>query len=45
MNNDLISREALKEDFKSRLALCNDWIETKHRLNLLIGVLFSNQII
>lgn len=27
MNNDLISREALKEDFKSRLALCNDWIE------------------
>lgn len=27
MNNDLISREALKEDFKSRLALCNEWIE------------------
>ena len=27
MNNDLISREALKEDFKSRLADCNDWIE------------------
>ena len=24
---DLISREALKEDFKSRLARCNDWIE------------------
>lgn len=23
---DLISREALKEDFKSRLALCNEWI-------------------
>lgn len=27
MNNDLISRSALKEDFKSRLALCNEWIE------------------
>ena len=27
MNNDLISREALKEDFKSRLAKCNKWIE------------------
>lgn len=27
MSNDLISREALKEDFKSRLALCNEWIE------------------
>ena len=27
MNNDLISREALKEDFKSRLAFCNEWIE------------------
>lgn len=27
MNNDLISREALKEDFKSRLAYCNEWIE------------------
>lgn len=27
MNNDLISREALKEDFKSRLAACNEWIE------------------
>jgi len=29
MNNqgDLISREALKEDFKTRLADCNDWIE------------------
>lgn len=27
MNNDLISREALKEDFKSRLADCNEWIE------------------
>ena len=27
MNNDLISREALKKDFKSRLALCNEWIE------------------
>lgn len=26
-NDDLISREALKEDFKSRLAACNDWIE------------------
>lgn len=24
---DLISREALKEDFKSRLADCNEWIE------------------
>ena len=24
--SDLISREALKEDFKSRLALCNEWI-------------------
>lgn len=23
---DLISRDALKEDFKSRLALCNEWI-------------------
>ena len=27
MKNDLISREALREDFKSRLALCNEWIE------------------
>lgn len=27
MNNDLISRSALKEEFKSRLAACNDWIE------------------
>ena len=27
MNNDLISRSALKEDFKSRLADCNEWIE------------------
>lgn len=27
MNNDLISREALKEDFKQRLSECNDWIE------------------
>ena len=27
MNNDLISREALKEEFKSRLAKCNEWIE------------------
>ena len=27
MNNDLISRSALKEDFKSRLARCNEWIE------------------
>ena len=26
-DNDLISREALREDFKSRLALCNEWIE------------------
>lgn len=26
-NGDLISRSALKEDFKSRLAACNDWIE------------------
>ena len=25
--SDLISREELKEDFKSRLALCNEWIE------------------
>ena len=25
--DDLISREALKKDFKSRLADCNDWIE------------------
>lgn len=25
--SDLISREALKEDFKSRLTLCNKWIE------------------
>jgi hypothetical protein len=27
MNNDLISREALKEDMKSRLSVCNEWIE------------------
>lgn len=27
MNNDLISREALKEDFKSRLSDCNEWID------------------
>ena len=27
MNNDLISRSALIEDYKSRLADCNDWIE------------------
>ena len=26
MNNDLISREALKADFKSRLSICNGWI-------------------
>lgn len=26
-NGDLISREALTEDFKSRLAACNEWIE------------------
>lgn len=25
--SDLISREDLKEDFKSRLALCNEWLE------------------
>lgn len=25
--SDLISRDALKEDFKSRLAVCNEWIE------------------
>lgn len=27
MNNDLISRKALKEDFKSRLARCDEWIK------------------
>ena len=27
MNNDLISRSALKEDMKSRLSACNEWIE------------------
>lgn len=27
MDNDLISREALKEDFKARLVDCNEWIE------------------
>ena len=27
MNNDLISREALKKDFKERLAKCDEWIE------------------
>jgi len=27
MNDDLISREALKEEFKSRLVACNEWIE------------------
>lgn len=27
MKNDLISRKELKKDFKSRLALCNEWIE------------------
>ena len=27
MNNDLISRSALKEDMKSRLSVCNEWIE------------------
>ena len=88
---DLISRNALKKDFKERLAKCDEWIEkakdketrirastvkafiaevimtidnaptvetkttkektagemveTKHRLNLLIGVLYSNQLI
>lgn len=26
-NSDLISREALKEDMKSRLSACNEWIE------------------
>lgn len=26
-NNDTISREALKEDMKSRLSVCNEWIE------------------
>lgn len=26
-SGDCISREDLKEDFKSRLALCNEWIE------------------
>ena len=27
MNNDLISRSTLKEDMKSRLSACNEWIE------------------
>ena len=27
MNNDLISRNALKKDFKERLAKCDEWIE------------------
>lgn len=27
MNDDLISRSALIENFESRLALCNEWIE------------------
>ena len=27
MNNDLISRNDLKEDMKSRLSKCNEWIE------------------
>lgn len=27
MSDDIISRSALKEDFESRLALCNEWIE------------------
>ena len=27
MNNDLISRSTLKEDMKSRISACNEWIE------------------
>ena len=27
MNNDLISRSTLKENMKSRLSACNEWIE------------------
>lgn len=43
--SDLISREALKEDFKSRLAKCDKWIaKAKDKETMITFALIAVQI-